>query len=127
MFKDTVYTNGGYGWVTRSALDEFRRESDISDPFRDGVAGEADAAFRLALPNGSYRVTCYFSLAGSATQRFTASGFPAGPGNPSIRSESSRRGTINIIANSKKMIQKLKVSTGDDTVERSYIINPAHI
>ena len=123
VFKDTVYTDGRYGWITRSALDEFSRESDISDLFRDGVEGEADAAFRLALPNGSYRVTCYFSLARSATQQLTASGFPNGPGNPSIRSESSRRCTINIIANSKKMIQKLKVSAGDDTIERSYIIS----
>ena len=97
VFKDTVYTDGGYGWVTRSALDEFRKESNIADPFRDGVAGEADAAFRLALPNGNYQVTCYFSLAGSETQQ------------------------INIIANSKKVIKKLNVSAGDDMIERSYI------
>lgn len=55
-----------------------------------------DGVFRVALPNGKYKVTCHFCSGGSNPQE------------------------INIIANGKKKIKKLKVPRGNRIVDGSY-------
>ena len=98
VFHDTVYTDGKYGWATISARNEFRSETDLSEPYRDAVWGEEDGVFKVALPNGTYKVTCYFRSGESASHE------------------------INIIANGKRVIKNLRVPEGDETVEMSYTI-----
>ena len=96
VYDDTEYVDGRYGWLTRSEREEFLSESNLPEPYRDGVWGEEDGVFRVALPNGEYEVTCYFSSDGSEPLE------------------------INLIANGEKKIKKLRLPTGNETVERSY-------
>ena len=98
VFGDTVYVDGKYGWATRSDRDEFRSEADIPEPYRDIIWGEEDGVFRVALPNGKYKVTSRFCSGGSELQE------------------------INIIANSEKKIKKLRIPRGNETVEKSYTV-----
>ena len=98
IFEDTVYINGRYGWATESSREEFRNEAEIPEPYRDGVWSEEDGVFRVALPNGIYKVTCYFG------------------------SNESEAHKINITANGKKVINNLKVPAGNETVNKSYIV-----
>ena len=120
IYKDTAYIDGRYGWITRSIRDElpsrrrggeiiywdppdmkwegdeFRNKSGIPEPYKDSVWGEEDGVFRVALPNGSYEVTCYFCSAGSEPLE------------------------INLIANGEKKIKKLRLPRGNETVKKSY-------
>ena len=96
IYEDTVYTDGRYGWLTRSEREEFISEANLPEPYRDSVWGEEDGVFRVALPNGEYEVTCYFSSGGSEPLE------------------------INLIANGEKKIKKLRLPMGHETVERSY-------
>ena len=96
IYEDTVYTDGRYGWLTRSEREEFISEANLPEPYRDSVGGEEDGVFRVALPNGEYEVTCYFSSGGSEPLE------------------------INLIANGEKKIKKLRLPMGHETVERSY-------
>ena len=73
-------------------------EAGIPEPYRDGVWGEEDGVFRVALPNGIYKVTCYFG------------------------SNESEAHKINIIANGKKVINNLEVPAGNETVNKSYTV-----
>ena len=99
IYEDTVYTDGRYGWLTRSEREEFISEANLPEPYRDSVWGEEDGVFRVALPNGEYEVTCYFSTGGSEPQE------------------------INLVANGEKKIKKLRIPTGNETVERSYSVS----
>lgn len=96
IYDDTVYTDGLYGWLTQSDRDEFLSKADIPEPYKDNVWGEEDGVFRVALPNGKYEVTCYFSSGGSEPLE------------------------INLIANGEKKIKKLRLPTGNETMEKSY-------
>jgi hypothetical protein len=98
VFTDTLYTDGKYGWATKSTLDEYRSEADIPEPYRDSVWAEEDGVFRVALPNGTYKVTCYFCSGGHVEHK------------------------ISVIANGKKVINNLKIPAGNETIERSYSI-----
>ena len=98
VFADTVYADGRYGWATQSSRSEIRSEAGIPEPYRDAVWGEEDGVFRVALPNGIYRVTCYFY------------------------SDDSEPYEINLIANGEKVIKKLKAPDRSESVERSYTI-----
>ena len=96
IYEDTEYIDGRYGWLTQSEREEFLSESNLPEPYRDSVWGEEDGVFRVALPNGEYEVTCYFSSDGSEPLE------------------------INLIANGDKKIKKLRISAENETVERSY-------
>jgi hypothetical protein len=98
VFNDTVYTDGRYGWATESTRNEYCSEANIPEPYRDSVLGEEDGVFRVALPNGTYEVACYFCSGGQAEYE------------------------INIIANGKRIINNLRVPTANGTVEESYNI-----
>ena len=98
VHADTVYTDGHYGWLTESEREDFRNESEVPQPYEDSIWGTEDGVFRVALPNGVYEVTCYFSA------------------NESEPLE------INLIAGGKKQIQRLKIPAGNEAVERRYNI-----
>ena len=102
VHADTVYTDGQYGWLTESERDDFgisqTRGSEVPQPDADSVFGAEDGVFRVALPNGTYEVTCYFSA------------------NESEPLE------INLIAGGEKQIQRLRIPVGNGTVEKRYNI-----
>ena len=98
IFGDTVYVDGKYGWATGSGRGEFLSAADIPEPYRDIIWGEEDGVFRVALPNGEYKVTSRFCSGGSTPQE------------------------INIIANGEKKIKKLRIPKGNETIERSYTV-----
>ena len=98
VYNDTAYIDGRYGWLTSSEREQSLSESDIPEPYKDGISGEDDGVFRVTLPNGDYRITCYFS------------------------SDESDLLEINLIANGEKKIKKLRISRGNETIERSYDI-----
>ena len=92
VFSNTVYTDGKYGWATVSVRDESRSEVGIPEPYRDGVWGEEDGVFRVALPNGTYKVTCYFFSGDSGPYE------------------------INIIANGERKIKNFRIPIGNYTI-----------
>ena len=101
VYVDTTYTDGKYGWLTVSAREDSQRESEVSQPYEDSILGKEDGVFRVALPNGTYEVICYFS---------------ADEGDEPEPLE------INLIANDEKPIQRLQIPVGNETIERRYTI-----
>ncbi|HIE26523.1 TPA: hypothetical protein EYP66_04485 [Candidatus Poribacteria bacterium] len=95
---NTRYTSGRYGWVTRSPGNDFSGPDEISEPYRDAVWDTADAAFKLDLPNGTYRVILYFCSGEGSSHE------------------------VNIIANDQKVIKHLIVPAGNNSTEQSYTI-----
>ena len=98
VHADTVYTDGKYGWLTESEREGFENEFEVSQPYEDSIWGTEDGVFRVALPNGVYEVTCYFSASESEPLE------------------------INLIAGGEKQIQRLRIPAGNETVERRYSI-----
>ncbi len=98
VHADTVYTDGLYGWLTESERDDFENESEVSQPYEDSIWGQEDGVFRVALPNGVYEVTCYFSASESEPLE------------------------INLIAGGEKQIKRLQIPAGNETIERRYTI-----
>ena len=98
VLKNTFYADGKYGWVTKSIRNELRGKEHIPEPYRDAIWGAEDGVFKVALPNGTYKVTSYFCSGESASHE------------------------VNIIANGKKVIKKLRMQAGSETVEKSYTI-----
>ena len=95
---DTRYIDGKYGWLTISEREDFRSESEIPEPYRDSVWGEEDGVFRVALPNGTYKVTCYFCPGDSEPQE------------------------VNLIANGDKVVKKLRMPEDGKPIEKSYTV-----
>ena len=125
VYKDTGYTDGQYGWLSKSVHDRFKTggggfeleywntkntksarntrnavtEDDLNFLlYQDSLWGEEDGVFRIALPNGTYEITCYFH---------------AGVGAPV---------EINLIANSEKKFQKLHLASADESLEKRYTV-----
>ena len=98
IHADTVYSDGKYGWLTESEREGFENESEVSQPYEDNIWGQEDGVFRVALPNGTYEVTCYFSASESEPLE------------------------INLIAGGEKQIQRLRIPIGNETIERRYNI-----
>ena len=98
---DTVYTDGRYGWLTKSERDDFMNGSEVSQPYDDGIWGHEDGVFRVALPNGTYEVTCYFSADAS---------------------DEPKPLEVNLIAGGEKQIQRLQIPVGSEPIERRYTI-----
>ena len=125
VYKDTAYTDGRYGWMSKSIQDIFKTGGggfelkywhtedtkpapDIRDVlgenepnlllYQDNLWGEEDGVFRVALPNGTYEITCYFH---------------AGVVSPV---------EINLIANGEKKFQKLHLTAADQSEERRYTV-----
>ena len=102
----TMYEMGKFGWDTEwnppDLLSDARRLSPrqvyqgpaAAGPLgRDAVWGIEDAAFKLDLPNGTYRVTNVFQSAETATHE------------------------VNLLANGKSIVRKLTVPPGNKKVE----------
>ena len=85
VYADTAYTDGQYGWLTVSEREDFKIGSETPQPYRDSIWGKEDGVFRVALPNGVYEVTCYFSASESEPLE------------------------INLITNGEKQIQRLRI------------------
>lgn len=98
VYTDTVFTDGKYGWLTQSELDDFKSESENQPMHRDSILGEEDGVFRVTLPNGKYEVICDFGLSESEPLE------------------------INLIANGEKKIQRLQIPAGSDRISRTYRI-----
>ena len=125
IHKDTGYTDGRFGWWSRSVQDEFKTggggfelkywhtedtksAGDIRDVlavgepnlllYQDSLWGEEDGVFRIALPNGTYEIRCYFH---------------AGIVAPV---------DINLIANGEKQFQKLRLTSPNESAERRYTV-----
>ena len=122
VYKDTGYTDGQYGWMSKSIQDVFKtggggfelkywhtedpkpvpnmRNISIEDKplYQDNLLGEEDGVFRLTLPNGTYEITCYFH---------------AGVVAPV---------DINLIANGEKKFQKLRLTSVDESAEKRYTV-----
>ena len=101
VYVDTTYTDGKYGWLTVSVREDSQRESEVSQPYEDSILGREDGVFRVALPNGTYEVICYFSADDGAE---------------------SEPLEINLIANGEKPIQQLQIPVGNETIERRYTV-----
>ncbi len=116
----TMYVSGQYGWDTEwNPTDPLNktnwritpRAAYMAPPegttplTRDAVYGKEDAAFRIDLPNGTYKVTNIFQSAEAATHE------------------------VNMLANGKQIIKKLYVPPHNETVEREAIVevNNEHI
>ena len=125
VYKDTDYMDGQYGWISKSVQDEFKTggggfelkywhteetKSAQNMPnvsagdapnlllYQDNLWGEEDGVFRIALPNGTYEVTCYFHAGVIAPVE------------------------VNLIANGKKRFQKLRLTSADGTAEKRYTV-----
>ena len=98
VYTGTVYTDGQYGWLTQSVREDFENESGVPQPYQDSIWGKEDGVFRVALPNGTYEVTCYFSASESEPLE------------------------INLIANGEKPIKRLRIPVESETTERRYNI-----
>ena len=122
VYKDTDYTDGRYGWMSKSIQDVFKtggggfelkywhtedpkpvpnmRNISIEDKplYQDNLLGEEDGVFRLTLPNGTYEITCYFH---------------AGVVAPV---------DINLIANGEQRFQKLRLTSVDESAEKRYTV-----
>ena len=105
----TMYVSGKYGWDTEwnptdplnktnwriSPRAAYHAPPENTTPLtRDAVYGKEDAAFRLDLPNGTYRVTNIFQSAEEATHE------------------------VNMLANGKRIIKKLIVPPHNEKVEK---------
>ena len=123
--KDTDYTDGRYGWMSKSIQDIFKTGGggfelkywhtedtkpapDVRDVlgenepnlllYQDNLWGEEDGVFRIALPNGTYEITCYFHAGVVAPVE------------------------INLIANGEKKFQKLRLTSADESAEKRYTV-----
>ncbi len=95
---DTVYTDGGYGWLVESERDDFIGDAAVEQPYQDSILGKADGVFRVALPNGTYKVTVHLSA---------------------VESEPLE---LNLIANRAQQIKRLRLPIGNERVDRHYTI-----
>ena len=102
----TMYETGKFGWDTDWNPTDSRSDARRISPRqayqgakgpgplgRDAVWGIEDAAFKLDLPDGTYRVTNVFQSAESATHE------------------------VNLLANGKPIVRKLTVPPGNEKVE----------
>ena len=94
--KDTNYVSGKFGWVTKSPHNAFQGQTNLSARDRDFVWDTDDAAFKLNLPNGTYKVTNYFCSAENAIYQ------------------------VNLLANGKQVIKGLIVPKSEKTIEHTY-------
>ncbi len=125
IHKDTDYTDGRFGWWSKSVQDTFKtggggfelkywhtEDSKSARDLRDVLAigepnlliyadrlwGEEDGVFRIALPNGTYEIRCYFHAGIVAPVE------------------------INLIANGEKVFQKLHLTSPNESAERRYTV-----
>ena len=94
--KDTNYVSGKFGWVTKSPHNAFQGQTNLSTLDRDFLWGTDDAAFKLDLPKGTYRVTNYFCSTENAIYQ------------------------VNLLANGKQIIKGLVVPKSKEVIKHTY-------
>ena len=102
---NTEYESGKFGWHTRSpheAYRVYRRTTELDRRTtalaQDGVWGQRDAAFKLDLPNGTYRVTNTFAEREDAMH------------------------TLNLLANGTQILKDFTISDTDEVLQHTYTI-----
>jgi hypothetical protein len=102
---DTEYESGKFGWQTRSPHEGYQVNRRVTEFDRrttalaqDGVWGQRDAAFKIDLPNGTYRVTNTFAEREDAIH------------------------TLNLLANETQILKDFTISDEDEVLEHIYTI-----
>ena len=98
VHKDLGYVSGRFGWKTQSPNNHHGGTAELPPDYRDSVWDRRDAAFKLDLPNGNYRVTNFFCSAEDKGHQ------------------------VNLLVNGKRMIKKLIIPAGNEAVKHSYEI-----
>ena len=102
---NTEYESGKFGWNTRSPHEGYRvyRRTTALDKrttalTQDGVWGQRDAAFKIDLPNGTYRVTNTFAEREDAVH------------------------TLNLLANETHVLKDFTISDADGVRQHTYTV-----
>ena len=102
---NTNYKSGKFGWDTLAPHEGYRVNRRTTEPDRrttelaqDGVWSKEDAAFKIDLPNGIYRVTNTF------TEREDA------------------KHTLNLLANDTPILKDFTISDADDVLQHTYTV-----
>ena len=95
---NTVYENGQFGWDTLAPHEAYRGDRNKIELARDGVWSKEDAAFKLDLPNGTYRVTNTFAEREDAIH------------------------TLNLLANETRILKDFIISDADEVLQHTYTI-----
>ena len=95
---NTEYKSGKFGWDTRAPYEAFRDSRRKSVLAQDGVWHQRDAAFKLDLPNGNYRVTNTFCAAEDKTH------------------------TVSLLANGEQILKEQTVDGDNKALEHTYTI-----
>ena len=87
-----------YGWLTESKLTSSSQIEQPDPLFRDAITSttKADGVFKVVLPNGHYRVTCFFWV--------------------------DAKNPISLIANGEKVIQNARQTDATGFIKQVYII-----
>ncbi len=86
---NTLYQSGKFGWDTRAPHEAYRGNKNRTELTQDAVWSKEDAAFKLDLPAGRYRVTNTFSGSRNAIH------------------------TINLLANGKRILKDFIVDNNE--------------
>ena len=95
---DTVYQSGKFGWDTRSPHEGYRVNRRTTALAQDGVWGQRDAAFKIDVPNGTYRVTNTFAEREDAMH------------------------TLNLLANETQVLKDFTISDDDNVLQHTYTV-----
>ena len=98
IYPDTRYRDGLVGWVTDTESDGLFKQTDIIHSYQDSIVGEEDGVFKVILPNGAYKVVCYFSASGTEPLE------------------------VNLIANGAQKIKELQIPIGSNIIMKHYNI-----
>ena len=86
---NTLYQSGKFGWDTRAPHEAYRGNKNRTELTQDAVWSKEDAAFKLDLPEGTYRVTNTFSGSRNAIH------------------------TVNLLANGKRILKDFIVDNNE--------------
>ncbi len=86
---NTLYQSGKFGWDTRAPHEAYRGNKNRTELTQDAVWSKEDAAFKLDLPAGRYRVTNTFSASRNAIH------------------------TVNLLANGKRILKDFIVDNNE--------------
>lgn len=86
---NTLYQSGKFGWDTRAPHEAYRGNKNRTELAQDAVWSKEDAAFKLDLPEGTYRVTNTFSSSRNAIH------------------------TVNLLANGKRILKDFIVDNNE--------------
>ena len=95
---DTAYQSGKFGWDTRAPYEAYRGGRSRTALAQDAVWSKEDAAFKLDLPKGTYRVTNTFCAAEDATH------------------------TLSLLANGTRVLKAFTISEDNEVLQHIYTV-----